>query len=207
MPLTFIFAINVFVKQAAKALETELSGKPPGERATCADPFGIMLAQIFALPEFYVKERSLIDIFWAKIHVTCPMLFGLPYVRDQRGIKNEVDAYAAGFAAVTLRDFSNSARHNPAPNRLFWESIARILNMPPPMQGRSQYEILISFLSPGFVERFIKFYGQAAIIVLKKALDDFPALVMATPNHPLRKYATALQGMKHTLDTSLCLSL
>lgn len=198
----------MFVKKVVEALDTELGNKPPAERAACADPFGIMLAQIFALPEFYVKERSLIDIFWAKLHVTCPMLFGLPFVQNQKGTKaGGVAAYAAGFAAVTLRDFSNSARRNPAPNRLFWEAFARILNMPPPMQGRSQYEILTSFLSPGFVERFIKFYGQAAIIVLRKALNDFPASVMAQQGHALRKYAMTLQGMKHTLDAELCLSL
>ena len=214
VPLTFIYLVNVFAKKIMASLESEIQGKPAVERAACADPMGIMVAQIFAVPEFHVKDRSLIDIFWAKFHVVCPMLFGLPYDPNQKGIKGAaVSAYGAGFAAITLRDFSNSPRRNPAPNRIFWEAIARILNMPPTMQGRSQYEILTSFLSPGFVERFIKFYGQAAIVVLKKTLDDFPKWVLGNSSNqqgqgsPLRKYATALQAMRAHLDTELHLSL
>lgn len=80
---------------------------------------------------------------------------------------------AAGFSALTLRDFSKSTNRSPAPNSLWWEALARIVNTPAD-QAQATHFVVIKAMIQNYVPRIIGLFGQAGVAALRKALIDFP---------------------------------
>lgn len=168
-PAVLLYLLHQLGKRAIKQLIGE-----SGVDTEMADPLGILIIQIFARPDYSWNGQSVIDVLWAKYHVLCPQLFG---INSREGSGNEyygqVTGLSAGFSALTLRDFSKSRNKNPAPNRLWWESIARILNTPANEIQLTHY-IIVKSLIEDFVPRILQIFGGAGLAVLRKAIRDFP---------------------------------
>lgn len=209
-PLLLFDLLNHFAKAAVNQFVTEASA----DRAA-AEPLGIVTATVFANPDNCFHGHSLIPILWARFHQRCPVLFGIwgdertPAGRQTMGWKDKnasdfqevTKGLASGFAAITLRDFSRNSKANPAPNRLFWGCISRIVNTPAEKRLPTHFVALASLLDPVFVPRFISFYGQAAIAVLKLATGEFTKV--PADRQPVVAAAKLMASLKVKLSIEL----
>lgn len=187
-PAALLFLLNHFAKALVSQLAQEVA-----RDTLAADPLGILAVTIFAAPEFLFNGHSLIDVLWAKYHKVCPVLFGIygspktPAGRARLGWHvddgaevspqehyDRMTGFAAGFAALTLRDFTKSKNSSPAPIHLFWTSLARIVSTPNAEQSPTHYVVLSNMLKHS-VPRFIAFYGAAALAALRAACVSFPS--------------------------------
>ena len=157
-----------------------------------ADPIGVATASVFSQPDFQWRGKSLIDILMAKFRVACPVLFGqrgkdttergrasIGWRREQ-GIwvpeqthNDRMTGLGAGFAAIALRKFNRVVRQNPYPPTNYWRSMAFILNSPPDEISATQYIVLKAMIQ-GYEDRFLEFFGTAALAALRMALVEFP---------------------------------
>lgn len=186
-PGPLLYLLSRFAKSAIAQLTQEA-----GVDTSMADGIGVLLVTVFSVSDYRWNGQSLIDVLWAKYHVVCPALFGIygdqntPTGRKRigwwaegGGFIKEASHYqrmiglGAGFSAITLRDFTRSRNANPAPNRLWWEAMARILNLPPGQPQRTHY-VLVQALVKDHVPRIMQIFGFAGKAVLKKAIYDFP---------------------------------
>jgi nucleoporin GLE1 len=187
-PAALLFLLNHFAKAIMSQLAQEVS-----RDTLAADPIGILAVTMFSAPEFLYNGHSLIDVLWAKYHKVCPVLFGITGTeksaagRARLGWRvdggsevspqehyDHMTGFAAGFAAITLRDFSKSRNESPAPIHLFWTAMARIVSTPNNEQTPTHYVVLYNMLKHS-VPRFIGFYGLAAIAALRSACIVFPS--------------------------------
>lgn len=187
-PAPLLFLLN----HLAKAIMSQLAHEASRDTTT-AEHVGILTVTIFSAPEFLYNGHSLIDVLWAKYHKVCPVLFGIHGShrtvagRARLGWRMEDGAevsvqehhdhmtgFAAGFAAVTLRNFEKSKNKSPAPIHLFWTSLARILSTPNAEQTPTHYIVLYNMLKHS-VARFVQFYGVAALAALRAACVTFPS--------------------------------
>lgn len=182
-------------------MEANLQPLPPNEMAIAADNFGIVLATLFGDSKYRIGDISFADILWSKYHQQCPVLFGI-----RRAGKRPVECLAAGFAAITLRDFSKNKNPNPFPNRLFWEAVARIVNTPPASQSVIHYQILHMLFQPQFAARFIQFYGKAGLVAMRNAIIRFPTTAPAN-NERVQSQAKSVVTLAIALDRDLHLKL
>ncbi|KAK3110696.1 hypothetical protein LTR53_014747 [Teratosphaeriaceae sp. CCFEE 6253] len=164
---------------------------------------------IFGRPEYQWHERSLIDVLWAKYHVLCPQLFGVHAPEPRGGVEEEyyrrVTGLSAGFAAITLRDFSRARMRNPAPNRLWWECMARILNLPAGGTQVTHY-IIVKACIADFVPRILQLFGGAGRALIGKAVKEFPGKGPKTAGG-MRPAVMALDSLGETLRVRYGLSL
>ncbi len=79
----------------------------------------------------------------------------------------------AGYAAIALRDFSKSRMQNPYPPWHYWQAMASIVSTPPDQISSTQLMVLKSLIE-NYEQRFMNFYGNAAVAALQVALVDFP---------------------------------
>ncbi|KAJ8609017.1 hypothetical protein MRB53_039376 [Persea americana] len=201
-PAALLYLMNYFAKFTIQRYVEQVGRDPKA-----AEPYGILLVSIFTLPAYQYRGHSLIDILWAKYHKVCPVLFGINGNqktvggKHRLGWKFEKDSgntgffvsaedhlvnqtgLAVGFASITLRDFSKSRNKNPAPNRMFWTSLARILSTPVAERTDTHYVVLRSMLEL-YIPRFINFFGGAALAALRKVYKDWPeqAVEKMNPN-------------------------
>ncbi|RYP77116.1 hypothetical protein DL771_001406 [Monosporascus sp. 5C6A] len=187
LPSLFIYLLNQFSKAIINQFIQECGAQPK-----TADPIGVITAMIFSNKTYLWRGRTLIDILIAKFRVVCPVLFG--YRGDEKteqgrmrlGWKKEgggwvpeqvhidrMKGLAVGFASISLRDFSKSPNKNPWPPSKYWASLARIVNTPPAEISNTQSVVLRSMIEH-YEERFMNFYGTAAIAALRKALIEYP---------------------------------
>ncbi|PHH77412.1 hypothetical protein CDD80_647 [Ophiocordyceps camponoti-rufipedis] len=187
LPALFIYLINVCAKGIINQFINECGANPKA-----ADPIGVFTAQLFSHKDFQWRGKSLIDILLAKFRVVCPVLFGLrgsdktergrlalgwkkdgPGWITEQSHNDRMAGLGAGFAAVSLRDFSKSSRQNPYPPKHYWMALAHIVNTPPSETSNTQC-IVLRALIDGHEGRFLDFYGNAAVAALRLALIDFP---------------------------------
>lgn len=215
-PAALLFLLNHFCKQLMSQLAQEVAAD-----ISMAEPIGIAAATIFAAPDFRFNGISLIDVLWAKYHKACPVLFGMrgpentregrervgwPPGMPEKERDDRMKGFAAGFAAITLRDFSKSANSNPAPNHLFWTSLARILNTPPAERVSTQYVVVQNMLQVS-IPRFIGFYGSAAIAALRKATGEFPENGPRQENGRMNSRADLLRSLPGSWEKEYQFSL
>lgn len=188
LPSLFLYLLNIFAKATISQFINEAGARPE-----TADPVGVCIAFVFSDPEFLWRGASLIDILMAKFRIVCPVLFGYRgnekteqgrarlgwwkddgrWVGDQQHM-DRMTGLGAGFAAVSLRKFANSKKDNPYPPRHYWAAMARIVNTPPAEMSNTQCVVLRSMIQ-NFEQKFVEFYGTAAIVALRMCLVDFPA--------------------------------
>ncbi len=161
------------------------------------------------------------DLLIAKYRVVCPVLFGfrgndkMEMGRARVGwLKNDAGQWiseqehsdrmtglGAGFAALTLRDFSRVSRPNPWPPRAYWAALARILNTPPEQISMTQCYVLKAMIADSEA-KVIQQYGTAGTAILRYALHDFPAKVS-----PPNSSSSALRVLAKTLKINTGLRL
>ena len=196
-PAVLFYLLNIF----AKALIAQFTNECMVV-TKLAEPIGVLAITIFAVLDFQYQHRvSLIDILLAKLHFACPVLFGINgdertnAGRERLGWQIDQDAselqskrvwlpeqkhfermtgLGAGFAALSLRDFSKTATKNPYPSENYWKALARIINTPPHEVSQSQ-QVVLKALIENHVDRFVKFYGSAAVAALRTAVLGFAA--------------------------------
>ncbi|KAK6954172.1 Nuclear pore complex nucleoporin component [Daldinia eschscholtzii] len=187
LPSLFLYLLNHFSKAVINQFINECGAQPK-----TADPIGVIVAMIFSKDVYLWRGKTLIDILMAKLRVVCPVIFGyrgsektengrlrLGWKKTEAGWAPEqqhsdrMKGLGAGYAAIALRNFSNSKNTNPWPPSRYWTSIARIVNTPPAEISNTQCVVLRAMIESS-EEKFIQFYGSAAIAALRKALVEFP---------------------------------
>ncbi|KAH6626451.1 GLE1-like protein-domain-containing protein [Chaetomium sp. MPI-SDFR-AT-0129] len=188
LPSIFLYLINIFAKAVISQFINEAGARPE-----TADPVGVCVAATLSDPAFLWRGVSLIDILLAKLRIVCPVLFGYRgsekteqgrerlgwwkdsgrWVPEQQHM-DRMTGLGAGFAAISLRNFALSAKTNPYPPREYWTAMARIVNTPAAEISNTQCVVLKAMVS-GYEQKFIEFYGSAAIPALRAALVEFPA--------------------------------
>jgi nucleoporin GLE1 len=181
----FIYLVNVVSKMAIK----QMGASSRQTSFNAVDYYGVILSWIVSKSKFRLHGNSFADIVLAKFHVACPPLFGIfgsenTAAGRQRlgwkdGMNNQthydnVNALAIGWGALTLRDYTRMAGESSAfPAWYYWQTIACIVNVPP-KQLTTTHGILLKGLIDLYADKFIKFYGQAAIVALRQALIKLP---------------------------------
>ncbi|RCI16056.1 hypothetical protein L249_2072, partial [Ophiocordyceps polyrhachis-furcata BCC 54312] len=211
LPSLFIYLLNVCAKGIINQFINECGANPKA-----ADPIGVFTAHLFSQPDFQWRGKSLIDILLAKFRIVCPVLFGsrgndkteqgrtaLGWRKDgpawitEQNHNDRMAGLGAGFAAISLRDFSKTSKTNPYPPSHYWKAFSLIVNTPATKTSNTQCVVLRAMID-GHDRRFIDLYGNAAIAALRLALVDFPQ--KAPPNSPaagsLRALAEVLRAEK-----------
>lgn len=188
-PLLFLFLLNHFSKAVIAQLAEEAGVKPH-----MAASIGIVTVKIFSKPEYHWRGYSMIDILMAKYRVVCPALFSVRGTDTTENGKRRLgwkkingqyihaDAHAqrmigfgAGFAAICLRDFSRSAKlKHPYAVANYWQAMASIVATPQQHISRTQCYVLKAMIDD-YEEKFLGFYGAAALAALQVATVHFPA--------------------------------
>ncbi|KAL2760641.1 hypothetical protein ACRALDRAFT_2097013 [Sodiomyces alcalophilus JCM 7366] len=187
LPAAFIYLLNHLSKAIIHQFTSEVGANPKS-----AEPIGIVTAHIFSNKDFHWRGKPMIDILLAKFRIVCPVLFGARgddkttagraavgwkkedghWISDQAHA-DRMTGLGAGFAAIALRDFSRASKPNPYPPTNYWKAMASIVNSPPQLISSTQFTVLKAMID-GHEERFILFYGNAAIAALRAALVEFP---------------------------------
>ena len=163
-----------------------------GANTKAADPIGVFAAHIFSQKDFQWRGKSLIDILMAKYRIVCPVLFGfrgndktergrhaIGWRKDgsswvtEQSHNDRMTGLGAGFASLSLRDFSKTSKTNPYPPSNYWKALVGIVNSPAGETSNTQYVVLRSMIE-GHEQRFLNFYGNAALAALRLALVEFP---------------------------------
>ncbi|XXH00471.1 hypothetical protein Hte_006816 [Hypoxylon texense] len=189
LPSLFLYLLNQFSKAVINQFINECGAQPKS-----ADPIGVMTAMIFSKEAYLWRGKTLIDILMAKFRVVCPVLFGYrgSEKTDQGRVRlgwkrnktsggwipeqqhtDRMKGLGAGYAAIALRNFSSSKNTNPWPPTHYWTCMARIVNTPGAEISNTQCVVLRAIIEEN-EDRFIQFYGSAAIAALRKALVEFP---------------------------------
>ncbi|KAF2197857.1 GLE1-domain-containing protein [Delitschia confertaspora ATCC 74209] len=184
-PAVLLYLLNTF----SKAILNQFISEASKDDGKILQEIGLIAASIFADEQYFWKGISLVDVMLAKYHRTCPVLYGI-YGNEntaagrQRlgwlgidGVPHQVNVHnqrmlglSSGFAALTLR--ASKARP-PIPMSEYWRAIANILNTPSGDLTSTHY-IAMRGLIREYAAKFINFYGQAAIAVLRVAVAEFP---------------------------------
>lgn len=189
VPALLAYLLNIFAKAIIAQLIDEAGVKPKA-----ADPVGIVATHIFAMDHFRWNGTFLIDILLAKLHVVCPVLFGIygserteegkarlgwwreepngPFITEQRH-NERMTGLGAGFAALSLRNFEKSRWANPYPENNYWQAMAAITNVPPNELTQTHFVVLKAMIE-NYETKFVSFFGDAAIAALRHALVELP---------------------------------
>ncbi|KAH8733615.1 GLE1-like protein-domain-containing protein [Ilyonectria robusta] len=215
MPSLFIYLMNICAKGIINQFINEA-----GANTKAADPVGVFTAQIFSQKDFQWRGQSLIDILMAKYRIACPVLFGhrgndktergriaLGWKKDgtswitEQNHNDRMTGLGAGFASLSLRDFSKTTKTNPYPPVNYWKALAGIVNSPANETSNTQYVVLRAMIE-GHEQRFLSFYGNAAFAALRLALIEFPKKAPETANA-----AGSLRALADILKTEVGLVL
>ncbi|EFR01537.1 hypothetical protein MGYG_04540 [Nannizzia gypsea CBS 118893] len=166
-----------------------------GVTTKCAEPLGVLTAQIFSMDAFCYQGQSMIDILMAKYRFLCPVLWGFygdqstdqgkaaigwyreekngPFISPQLH-EERMTGLGAGYAAIALRNFAKSPRQNPYPNSNFWKSLSYIVNVPPAEVQDTHLVVLTAMLRYS-APRIVNFWGDMGVLALRQAIVLFPA--------------------------------
>ena len=188
-PALLLYLLNIFAKAIVAQFVDEASVKPQ-----IADGVGTVASHIFAIESFRWQGHTLIDILISKLHVVCPVLFGIygdeksaagkdrlgwsreepqgPFISQQAHFAR-MTGLGAGFAGITLRNYEKAVAKNPYPDYHYWQCLARITNTPPNQITQTHFIVLKAMIE-GYEEKFLHFYGNAALAALRNALIELP---------------------------------
>lgn len=192
LPMTFIYGLHILVKATFKKFADECSSDPKK-----ADPVGLLVSSIFAMPEFTWRGESLIDIMVAKFRKDVPVLFGIrgsettEQGRERIGWRrhkakdggqwidfnehsNRMTGLAAGFSSIALRDFSRSSTMiNPYKPPNWWFAMSAIVGTPDEATSDTQF-IVLKYMIDGWESKIFNFYGDKAKMQLYTSIFVFP---------------------------------
>ena len=78
----------------------------------------------------------------------------------------------AGFAALSLRNYEKAVHKNPYPVTNYWIAFANIVNVPAG-QRTETHALVLKAMIEGYEERFLLFFGDAAMCALRLAIREF----------------------------------
>jgi nucleoporin GLE1 len=187
IPSLFVYLLNIFSKMAISQFANECGANP-----RAADPIGVIVAHIFSDDRFKWRGKSMIDILMAKYRHSCPALFGckgsdktaagrsaIGWRREgggwipEQAHNDRMAGLGAGYAAISLRDFSKSKYSSPYTPAHYWKAFAAIVNTPPAQTSNTQFIVLKAMID-GHEARFLQFYGNAGLAALQVAVREFP---------------------------------
>lgn len=191
-PALLLYLLNILAKAVISQFIDEGGVSPKS-----ADPVGIVASHIFSIVEFRWHGLSLIDILIAKMHVVCPVIWGIygdestaegklrigwwqedkdtasPTWVSSQEHNQRMTGLGAGFAALAMRNYEKAKLDNPYPNIHYWKALVAIINVPPAEITQTHFVVLKAMIE-NYEPRFLEFYGDAALAVLRIALVDFP---------------------------------
>ena len=191
-PALLLYLLNIVAKSLISQFINESSVSPQS-----ADAIGVIGSSVFAQNELrWADEISLIDVFIAKYHVVCPVIFGiygsenavqgkqrLGWKRDENGFFvteqrhfERMTGLGAGYASMALRNFEKSKLRSPYPVYHFWRALANITNVPND-QATPTHFIVLKALIENNEARILEFFGDAGIVALRNAVINFPSRV------------------------------
>jgi len=191
--------INQFKNETAIKLDT-------------ADPLGVIGSFIYAQNELRWNGVSMIDILISKYHVVCGTLFGVygpeatPQGKARLGWgkdggqwvaagehERRMTGLAAGYAGLTLRDYSKAKLTNPYPAYHFWQAVAAITNVPPQLV-QPTHCIVLKALVEGNERRIVDLFGDMGVALLRHAVGEFPERApMSTAREQLKTLRRSLE--------------
>jgi len=211
VPVLLLYELNIFAKAVIAQFIDEAGVSPK-----TADPVGVIASHIFTYSTFRWNDTSLIDILLAKLHVVCPVLFGIygddttnegrrrigwwrgveggPWVSEQRHCER-MTGLGAGFAALGTRNYSKTEMKNPFPNYKYWQSLSYILNTPQQAITQTHLVVLKAMIESNET-RILEIFGSAGKVVLRQALLEFPK---RNPGLQRSVAAVALGGLADVL--------
>lgn len=219
-PALLLYFLNIFAKAVISQFIDEAGVSPKA-----ADAVGIVASHIFSLPDFRWEGFSWIDILIAKMHVVCPVIWGIygdetttegkyrigwwqedkqsktPTWVSSQEHNQRMTGLGAGFAALTLRNYEKARLENPYPSMHYWKAVATITNVPPQVVTQTHFVVLKAMIE-SYEQKFLEFYGNAALAALRVALVDFPQRVKHQS-----VAAKALTGLADVLSRDMKLSL
>ena len=188
-PALLVYLLNIFAKAIIAQFIDEAGVKP-----LIADPVGTVASHIFALSDFRWNGLTLIDILIAKMHVVCPVLFGIygsdqspagkqrlgwwreekdgPFISEQRHFER-MTGLGAGFAGIALKNYEKARVENPYPDHHYWQSLARVTRLPPHEITPTHFVVLKGMIE-NYEAKFLQFYGDAALAALRLVLIELP---------------------------------
>ena len=212
MPAPFVYLLNLVAKNALNQFCSD--------NVVVVDAVAILVATVFSKTEFLFNgTTSLLDILLAKYHMVCPVLFGI--YGDERTHEGRVrvgwqlvdDSFigpehhkvrmtglAIGYGCLSLRDFSKSKMKNLFPPTNYWRALSYFANTPP-AQLQPTHFIVLKALVDTHVEKFLKYYGQAGIVALRRVLVELPK------NAPKSAAKETVAVLPHTLQGRIHLTL
>lgn len=190
LPSLYLYLLNIFAKAAISQFINE-SGADP----RTAEYIGQVVVKVYSEAAFLWRGQTMIDMLVAKYRVVCPVLFGFRgndkmergraavgwrkdggrWIAEQYHI-DRMTGLGAGFAAITLRDFSRVKRVTPWPPTVYWTALAQIVNTPTSEMSETQCYVLKAMIANN-EGKFLGFYGHAGIAALRSALVDYPARI------------------------------
>lgn len=203
IPGLLLYLLSMFTKAIIAAFTGECAVNPKAAEpigTLVAQIFALNEFQVQLNSSKPPSKQSLISVLISKFHAACPVLFGVngdettsagrqalgwrrEFTNNNANQKSHVPetthysrlvGLAAGYAAVSLRNFARTPLVNPYPPKRFWGSLANIVNTPPGKVQNTHLIVLKNMLEGG-VERFLLFYGNAGVAALREALVTFPA--------------------------------
>ncbi|KAL6718128.1 hypothetical protein ACLMJK_004215 [Lecanora helva] len=188
-PALLLYLLNIFAKAIVAQFIDEAGVKP-----IIADAVGTAASRMFAADSFRWQGLTLIDILIAKMHVVCPILFGIQgdeqtkhgrerlgwwkdpetgtFVSEQRHFER-MTGLAAGFASLSLRNYEKAKAVNPYPNYHYWKALARASNLPPQQITQTHFVVLKGMIE-NFEQKILQFFGDMGLVVLRHALIELP---------------------------------
>lgn len=208
-PGLLVYLVNIFAKAIVSQFIDEAGVSPK-----TADPVGLVASNIFAMDDFRWQGISLIDILISKMHVVCPVLWGVygdestaegksrlgwsredqdgPWISEQRH-QERMTGLGAGFAAIALRKYEKAKAENPYPNIKYWQSFAAIINVPQKLITATHMVVLKAMIE-GSESKFLELFGNAGLVALRVALIEYPTKAV-----PPSVAAKALAGLADVL--------
>lgn len=190
----FIYLVNQLSKIVIRQYVGEAGISPEK-----AEAVGLLIATIFGQRAFqWMGTTYLIDILLAKYHFRCPVLFGVnKFPKDADSTLQQhlesITGLGAGYAALTLRDFSKSQGKNPMPVSMLWGTMASIINTPPNQVTDEHFTVLKGLFHPDYVRKFVRFYGDMAIAILRQGITVFTANKSSTAAQALKSLSLVLE--------------
>jgi nucleoporin GLE1 len=185
-PALLLYLFICFEKFTLKQFEKQAAGTD----TRTLQEVGLIAASLLSDTKYKWKNIPLTDIFVAKLHRICPLLFGvrgtmetasgrirLGWTTIDKAEPNEENygqrlrGLGAGYAALSLRSFSGNT---PAiPMAEYWRAVASICSTPTENLWPGHFSILHGLVGDNY-RKFTQHYGQHARAVLRRATIDLP---------------------------------
>jgi nucleoporin GLE1 len=186
-PAYLLYLFMCFMKLTLKQFKAQASGTD----TRILQEVGLIAASLLGDKKYmWLGTIPLSDLFVAKLHHNCPLLFGvrgtmdtaqgrirlglIPYKGQEpteKEYRETMRGLGAGYAAMSLRSFTGAS---PAiPMAEYWRAVVSICNTPTEDLWPGHFSVLHGLLGD-YHTKFVQHYGVQAAAVLRRAVVDLP---------------------------------